>query len=294
VPLRIGIPTWPGYEPAYLARHLGLLDSTQVVLVDFLDGAVADRAFRNGGVDAVMQTLPTAIASAQTDTSLHAVMVLDESAGADALVGGPRVTSLSSLRGKPVGIDASGAGAVLVARALESVGMTMRDVSPVRRAVPDAERELFAGTVAAILTYEPRRSMLVARGAHDLFTSAQMPGEITDVLVLGGATRDRHAQALRHFFRAWHEARRRLLADTTGAATILAAREGTDVATLVTMFRGIHFPDEAESARLLRETTSPMRAAAKRIGLEMQRQGMLRNLPDVDRLIDTTAIRLTP
>jgi NitT/TauT family transport system substrate-binding protein len=286
-PLRIGVPVWPGYEPAYLARDLGFLDSTQVVLVDFLDGAMASRAFHNGGIDAVMQTLPTAISSAETDSTLRAVLVLDVSAGADGLVGGPSISTIAALRGKAVGIDASGTGAVVVARALQKAGMTFSDVTLRRMDATEAEKALFDGRLAAVLTYEPLLSGLLARGAHALFTSAEMPGEISDVLVVDGAALQGHDAALRHFAAAWFKGRAALLADPPNAARRLAARESTTEAAFLAMLRGLSFPDEAENAQLMQSATSPMHSAARAVSAEMQRQGMLHVVPNLERLIDT-------
>ncbi len=55
--LSVGTNVWPGYEPLYLARSLGLYGQAPIRLVEYASATQVIRAFRNGAIDVAALTL---------------------------------------------------------------------------------------------------------------------------------------------------------------------------------------------------------------------------------------------
>lgn len=55
-PLRVGMNTWPGYEPLHLARSLGYLTDEEAEPISFPSAMDVMRAFRNRTIDVAAVT----------------------------------------------------------------------------------------------------------------------------------------------------------------------------------------------------------------------------------------------
>jgi len=290
-PVRIGLPQWAGFEPAVLARDQGWLGDQPIELVDFLTLNEAARAYRHGTIDAIATTLDNALQLADGDGSQRVVLVLDQSHGADALVARRPVTTLEGLRGRRIGVDPGALGRYMLVSALERAGLGLGDVTVVPLDYSAHERALAAGRVDAVVTLDPARGRLLGRGATELFSSADIPGEIVDVLVADTALlRDRRRE-LEAFAAAWFRARDAVLRDPDRWAAALARRQGTTAEELTAAFGVLRFPDRTANAALLGSDTSSLRAAARRLDGVMRRHGMLADGSSVARLFDPVLVR---
>ncbi len=289
-PLRVGLLVWPGFEPAYLARQLGYLDSTQVALVDYVSASDLMRALRNDRVDAIAMTLASGIQLSADDPETRAVMVLDVSNGGDAVLGIRDVKSVADLRGRRVAVSPSGGSSFLIARALSKAGMTLDDIQRVPMDEASLESSLMSGAVDAVMTYEPQKSQLVERGAVELFSSREIPGEVADVLIVRGAVLRTRMPALRAFADAWFRARDTMLAMPDSAASRLASRERVSDLVFRRMLQGMHFPDRAENVRLLSDTSAGLLHGARLFVDVMRRDGLLTKAPDPHTLLEAGVV----
>ncbi len=291
--LRVGLLVWPGFEPAYLARQLGYLDTTQVQLVDYA-GSEMRRAMRNGLLDAVGLTLTSAIQQYAADTSLRAVMVLDISNGGDAILGGRGVRSIRDLKGRRVAVSPSGGSAYLVMRALESVGLHRADVQHVKTDETSLERALREGRVAAVMTYEPLRSQLIDSGATQLFSTADIPGEVSDVLLTRSATVRDRPEALRAFAVAWYRAREDMRAYPDSMARLIAPRERVKAAQFRMMAQGLDWPDRQSGLQMLQDTASALFDGGRRSERLLVELGLIPTGVQGTRMIDARVTASLP
>jgi len=293
-PLRIGLLVWPGFEPAYLARQRGYLDSAAVQLVDYTSASDMTRAMNNGQIDALALTFVSGIQLASTDSSIRAIMVLDVSNGADAVLGAADVTTIRALKGRPVAISPSGGSAYLVSRALEAAGMTLDDVIKVRMDEANTEEALRSGRVAAVMAYEPQRSRMLQHSAHQLFSSADVKGEIADVLLARASTVVERREALRGFMTAWYRAVDDLHAQREATSALLAAREHVSAADFRAMLDLLEIPGPGEARALLADSTSAFFRSGRRFARMMRDEGVLRRDVDVAHVIDASLLGGAP
>jgi NitT/TauT family transport system substrate-binding protein len=273
--LRVGCIVWPGYEPLFLARHLGAYKDHPIQLVEYSSPGEAIRALEHGAIEAAAVTGDEMLRMAQDKVALRAILIMDISNGGDALAAHPSINSLRELKGKRVGVEANGVGSYLLSRAVQIAGMNISDLRIVNVAVADQDRAYQRGTVDAVVTFEPTLSRLTQRGAKVLFDSSHISGEILDFLVVREKIISSHESTLRALVRGWFEARETLIKAPRESARVLASREGLAPEQFLRALRGLRIPDAMENLALLGKSNSPARLGLQSVGAFLSSRGLL-------------------
>lgn len=229
-PLSLGINPWPGYEYFYLAQELGFFAAAGVDarIVEFTSLADTRRAYERGQLDGMFATLVELLQARQNCARLpQVVLVTDYSNGGDALIAGPGVAGLADLRGRRVGVEPGSLNCFLLARALESVGLDYADVVSVPMSPLAMEDALQKGGVDAVVAYPPVSVELLAEPARrELFSSADIPGEVVDVLCIDAQVLARRSGDVERLLAAYARAQAWAAEHPAEAFAIMARREG--------------------------------------------------------------------
>lgn len=265
-PARIGTNVWPGYEPLYLARERGKLPESEIRLVEYPSATEVIRALRNRSLDAAGLTLDEVLVMLAERLPLKVILVMDVSSGADVVIAKPAYRSMQALQGKRIGVESSALGAYMLTRALELNGMTVGDVV-VRRLDVNMHHEAFTGgEVDAVVTFEPVRTQLLNAGAVEVFSSAQMPGEIVDVLVVHEDVYRQRPEVFRRLTDAWFDSLAYMETHPEEAARIMARRQKITPAELIESFEGLTLPDRAQNLRMLDGKQATLHATVDMLG----------------------------
>jgi len=256
--LRIGTFQRPGFEPLFLARSLGYIDERRVQLVEFPSAAEMLLAYRNRAIDAATITTDDALRLAAEGQSPRLILLMNRSNGADAVLAKPPIGDVASLKGRKVAVESNALGGYLLARALSSAGLKLADVEMISSRVDRADRDLAAGTVESVVSYEPYRSRVMRRGVVPIFDSSKIPGEIADVLVVPAATAEEPPAALREVVAGWFRALDHLAVQRQDAIARMAPRSGLNAEQLGKALELIEFADLSENHRQLGQPTSPL------------------------------------
>jgi len=225
-PLRVGLLEWPPYDILRLARLSGDLPAGQFELVQFRSPAEASRAYAAGGIDIVALPLDYEIRLAEGSDDHRAFIIIDESAGGDAIIGRQPFDSLAGIAGSTIGLESSELGIHMLSRLLDHAGLTAADIDLAFHDYPDQADAWRQGSVDLMITYEPNRSRLLQMGGQVLFSSADIPGEIIDVFIARQSQIEARNADFRRFSRAWFSAVRDWEGDSQSAASRLAPRLG--------------------------------------------------------------------
>ena len=182
--LRIGTNVWIGSEPLYLARELGHLDLGAVQLVEYPSASEVLRAYRNQAIDGMVISLDELFSLAVDGLQPRAILVVDVSHGADAVVGRRGMRSMHDLKGRPVAVESGALGAFVLSRALALNGMQPADVRVVHLESNEQPGAFEKGQIDGAVTFDPYRVQLLRSGATTLFDSTQIPGEIVDLVAV--------------------------------------------------------------------------------------------------------------
>ncbi len=281
--LRIGAHPWPGYEMLYLARARGLLPSRLVRLIETPSASASLRGLATGTLEAAGLTLDEVLTARARGLPLRVVAVLDVSMGADVVLARPDIGRPEQLRGRRVGVEATATGAVMLDALLARHGIKAGDLRIVPVPVDEHEAAWRQGRVDAVVTYEPVKSRLTALGARVLFSSAEVPGLIVDVLAVRESAESSHAPALRQALAAHFAALALWRRDRVSQAPLLAPRLGLPPEAVPAAFAELELPGVAAN----RDWLGPpgrLLEAARRLREIMMRAGLLREAVDVDTL----------
>jgi NitT/TauT family transport system substrate-binding protein len=206
-PLRVAWNLWYGYYPLVIASEKGLFEKHGVqvepVFYDTYSNQAPDLA--SGMVDGAMTVLSdTLFDSLSSDVQI--VLATDSSTGADQVVASADIVNLNDLRGKRIGVEASNVGGVLLVRKmLEVNGLSPSDVTFVEVS-PEQVPGAIPSLIDAGYTFEPYTSQSRAKGDTVVFSSADTPGVIVDVLAFRKNITQNRPEDVKAFIAAWFEA----------------------------------------------------------------------------------------
>lgn len=247
--VRLALNPWPGTEFLYLAKEKGFLtdEKLNVRLVEYPSLSDCRVAFESGHADAMACTpIEVLLARENAQRSSQIVLVADYSDGADVILARSDLASVPALRGHRVGLELGSLGAFMLDRALNSHGLKLSDVEMVSCAQDSMEAALAAGTVDAIVTYPPTSVRLEAGGkVRRVFTSAEIPGEIVDVVAVDPAILLREPELQARLRRAFQRALDYAREHPQEAYALMGRREGISAAEFQQALVGIRVVDAA-------------------------------------------------
>ncbi len=289
--LRIGTFQRPGFEPLFLARSLGYYDEQHIQLVEFPSAAEMLLAYRNRAINAATVTTDDVLRLAADGQAERIVLLLGTSHGADAVLAKPPITDVAQLKGRGVALESNSLGGYVLARALDSAGLTLADVKIISGRIDRHDRELTVGTADAVVTYEPYRSRILRRGTAVVFDSSKIPDEIAEVLIVSAALADQPSAALLELKTGWFRALEYLAAHPDDAAQRMAPREAVTPEQFRESLSLVHFADLAENRRQLAAPDVSLLTQMRRMADFMVKTKMLAQPVDPAPLISDRLIR---
>lgn len=254
-----------GWMPWGWAADNGIVDKwaekygLSIEVTQFNDYVESINQYTAGAYDAVTLTNMDALSipsAGGVDTT--AVIIGDFSAGNDAVILKDK-TELAEISGQAVNLVEFSVSHYLLARALDSVGLTERDVNVVNTSDPDMVGAFQTPEVTAMVTWNPMVSEIVTLpGATKVFDSSQIPGEIIDMMVANTQVLADNPDFGKALAGIWYETMATMTADTpegAAARAAMGAASGTDQAGFEAQLAATKlFPTPAEAVAF---TTSP-------------------------------------
>lgn len=285
-PVSIAGHVWVGYEPTFLARNEGWLDSNQVRLAETRSATESLQALADGSVDGAMLTLDETFKARASGLPLSVVMVFDISAGADMLVARSPIKKIADLKGRRIGFEQSSVGELLLAVVLQEAGLSRQDVNLLPVSVDKQFDAWQQNRLDAVITYEPVASQILELGGTKLFDSRKTSNLIVDVLAIrNDVLDDSHAKAVRHLIAGHFKALDHLNRNPQDAAYRMAERLGLSADDVLAAYKGLLLPDATNNFRLLAGASPELLDSAGRLSALMVRSGLLKREDSLTSLI---------
>ena len=249
--LRIGTNVWIGSEPLYLARELGHLNPKTVQLVEYPSASEVLRAFRNQAIDGMVISLDELFGLAADGLKPRVILVVDESRGADAVIGRAGMRTMKDLKGKRVAVESGALGAFVLSRALALSGMQAGDVNVVHMESNEQPSAFDKGLIDGAVTFDPYRAQLLGAGAAALFDSTRIPGEIVDLVAVRANVLEQQPKAVRELLLGWFKAIDYLKQDPKDAARRMGVRQQTTGEQFLASLQGLHIPSREENLQMI-------------------------------------------
>jgi len=255
--LRLAYSDWPGWVAWQVAIEQRYFDELGVqVAFEWLEYVPTIEAFSEGKVDAVCMTNGDALVAGSSGAPSVGILLNDYSSGNDMLVARQGIDGVAMLRNKKIAVEVGFVDHLLLMRALESVGLREADVDIVNTKTHEAPELLRAGRVDAIAAWQPHsgRALDEAVGAKALFTSANVPGLIYDLLFVSPASLSERRADWVKVVAAWFRAVDFILAPQhrVEAIQIMARRMGLPEERYAKLMAGTHLLGREENQRRFR------------------------------------------
>ena len=255
-PLHLGYSDWPGWVAWQVAIDKGWLTQAGLdVKFEWFDYSASMEAFAAGKLDGDCVTNGDALVMGAGGARNVAVLVTDFSNGNDMIVARPGIRTLKDLKGKKVGVEIGLVEHLLLQDGLKKSAMTLDDVTLVNSKTNETPQVLASGQVDAIGAWQPNSGLAIKAlpGAHPVYTSAQSPGLIYDVLAVNPATlASRRADYIK-LIKVWDHVVGYINDPQTqdDAVQIMAARVGLNPAQYKQLLAGTHLINIAEAKKVL-------------------------------------------
>jgi NitT/TauT family transport system substrate-binding protein len=249
-PIKIGYSDWPGWVAWQVAIDKDWLKAAGLdVSFEWFDYSASMDAFSAGKLDADMVTNGDALVMGGNGTKSVMVLLTDYSNGNDIIVGKPGVKSLGDLKGKKIGLEVGLVEHLLLLNGLKKAGMAEGDVTLVNAKTNETPQVLSSSDVSAIGAWQPiaGQAMRGLPGAHPLYTSADQPGLIYDVIAVSPASLAAHRADWIKLGEVWDKVVAYVNDPVTqpDAIKIMAARVGVEPATYLRLLKGTKLLDRA-------------------------------------------------
>ncbi|PMH44905.1 lipid kinase [Vibrio sp. 10N.286.49.B3] len=228
-----------GWMPWDYADYAGIVDKwaekydIDINIIQVNDYIESINQYTVGQFDAtVMTNMDVLTIPAASGVDSTALIVGDFSNGNDGIVL-KGFSDLSDLKGHNINLVELSVSHYLMARGLESVGLSERDVRVVNTSDADLVSAFTTPDVTSVVTWNPLLSEIKKQPDSALvFSSADIPGEIIDLLVVNTDTLQANPNLGKALTGAWYEIMSIMQSEEQGdeAKSYMAQSSGTDLA----------------------------------------------------------------
>lgn len=289
-PLTIGISGWTGFAPLILAKEAGLFEKNGLD-VDLKMIPQKDRllAIASGSVQCAATTVETYIPWNLSGVAIKQILMMDKSYGADGVVAREGIKTVADLKGKNVAVDASGTTSYFgLAYILYKNGMSMKDIK-VNTLGPSAAAQAFiAGQNDAAMTYEPYLSKVRAdkKAGHILATTLDYP-MVMDTVGCTSEWLTKNPTAAKALVKSYYDALDMIAKEPEKSYGIMGKPEKQTAKEFAESASYLKWANAEDNKKFF---GGELQAFTKEAGDVMLKEGIVKKLPDLNSLYDTSFV----
>ncbi len=298
--VRLVVTSWPTARLLYAADSLGFFKrhGLHVELIDVGDDSVSgSNEIRDNKADGGALVLTEPFVLTAQGVPMKVTLNTDYSNGANGIVADENVHDVADLKGKTVARAAHTDGDFLLSEALGAAGLRDSDVVGVERTSSTGAGDFLNHSVDAVVTLEPYLSQAAARDhSHIIFTSAQAPGLLPDVVAFRADYAATHHQQIVEFMSAWFDLVDYLRASDMQRHEVLAVaaiKGGISISDMEHELAGVRlfgFTDNA-AAFTYGPDISSLYGSAHRLADFFVMRGVTQSPLEIQNIIDPTFLR---
>lgn len=288
--IKLGLQPWLGYGPLWVAQEKGFYEKhgVEVDLTTFNWDQDMAAALASGNLDVVAYATNGVISNFNQGVDQKGFLIMDLSFEADAIIAGKGISSIEDLRGKRVAFESGATSDLLMNYALKSNGMSLADIDHVPMGASEAGLALVAGRVDVAVSYEPYISTALSVSDENkvLFTAAEKPGLISDLLTASATWIDENPGDVKGLILAWDDAVRFIRENPEEGGQIIADAVGAKMEEFQPAFEGVRLYTLPEIVEFL-EVDFP--ATVQDIGEIMiaTNPENIKTIPTMDQIMST-------
>ena len=205
-PLKIGLYTFIGYGPIFVAEKVGFFDSVGLnVAIYKIEGDPERRAaLASGQIDVATHTLDALVALRTNGLDAQAFLEIDASLGADGILADTAIETIVQLKEKSIAYASGTPSHFFLHQVLDKVGLSMADIeSQIVDSSDKAAQAFISGRVDAAVTWEPWLTNASKDHGHILMVSEKRPYLIKAVTYASSKTLSEKQKEISALTEAW-------------------------------------------------------------------------------------------
>jgi NitT/TauT family transport system substrate-binding protein len=288
----IGMSGWTGFAPLSLAEKAGIFKKNGVdVTIKMIPQKDRHLAIASGDVQCAATTVETYINWNASGVPITQVVQLDKSYGADGLAARNSIAKIADLKGKTVGVDAPGTSSYFgLGWILKKNGLSMKDIKITTLSPQAAAAAFNAGTeIDAAMTYEPYLSSV-----RDNKTAGKIIATTLDypmVMDTFGCTpkfiKD-NGKLVQAMVNSYFEALDMIKKEPAKANEIMGAVVKQTGEAFAKSAAFLRWQDKEANRKFF---SGEIQAFSKEAGDLLVEMGLVKTLPDLNSLVDTSFIK---
>jgi NitT/TauT family transport system substrate-binding protein len=295
-PLRIATYVWPGsywvdvaWEKGWF-RDAGLdVDRVDVNLHYFESMNDVD----SGELQAMGFTEYDLLRHVAAGNDLVGIIAIDYSEAAEALIAKPDIHRLQELRGKKIALHRGTYLEYLLSVVAERDHLNLDEVTLLEMNGDDAVKAFAAGTIDAVLVWEPFVSEAKAAGGVQIFSAADFPGLTYSVFTLRRDFIETHPREVEALARVWKRTERYIREHPSEACAIVARLAGEPLEYVEGLLRTDRMLDLADNSRAFSYAAGfeSLHGSWRRMNDFMLNRGLVSRRMDSPEHLDSRFIR---
>ncbi len=288
----MGISGWTGFAPLTLAKEAGIYKKHGLnVSIKKIPQKDRHLAIASGDIQCAATTVETWIVWNANGVATKQIFQLDKSYGADGMVVRNNITSIKELKGKTIGASAPGTAPYFtLAWFLHKNGLSVKkDVTVVNLEPAAAAQAFLAGQNDAAMTYEPYLSTV--RAAPDkgkiIATTLDYPMIMDTVGCTPKFIAD-NPKAAKALADGYFEALEMIAKEQDKAYQIMGADVKQSAEQFGNSAKYLRWQDRAANQKFF---AGELQAFSKEAGELLLEIGIIKQIPDIASIIDTSFIR---
>lgn len=288
----IGLFTWVGSTPLYIAKEKGFFNELGVNLDVKVFGANTDAntAFISRRLDAVSPVASEAITLAAGGKDFRIVLVQDTSVGGDGILARKSISALSDFKGKRIAVEEGSVSHFFLLQVIDTVGLGADDFTLVNAGPDSAAAAYQSGNIDIAVTYAPflKKANEAQPDGRIIYDSSKMPTAITDLYVFDTQVVNNNPQSVQAFVRGVLQGLEFLRTNPEEGIAIAADRLGVTPETLKNDLQGVRLPDLETNIDMLAKPESDLYLlnSMKSLGNFLKTQGQIKEVPNLAQLIE--------
>lgn len=248
--ITIGYVVWPGYLGLYIAKEKGYFKESGLdvdikaypSLSEQFSAyvAVKDQGTTNLTLDAINE--------ANNGLDHKIILAIDHSNGSDGIIAARGIKNFADVKGKRVAFEHGTLEEFFLRYALDHNGLSLADITQIDLNPEKSADAVVAGDADVAVTYEPFMSKAIAKsGGHKIYSSADAPGLITDVLTFHSDFINAYPDTIKALVAAYFKAIQFWKEHPDEANVIIAKYLDTTVDQVLAQVGGVTLLDESDN-----------------------------------------------
>lgn len=290
----LGMVPWPAFELFYLAEEKGIFEKNglDVDIQEFSSTTDNSSAFVGGQLDFCTYASSESIAPFAEGADFKIILLADKSNGCEGLVATSEIKTVEDLKGKTVATQYCSVDHLLLLTLLQENGMTIDDINMVDMSIETAGNTFIAGQCDAACIWDPYFSQAKENGGNVLYSTADNPDIISDVLAASGDMVNNQPEVVEAMVKSYYEAVAYWKENTEEATEFMASKLGVTKEEFEAQIAGLIIPDAkmAQEAFTRAEDYSYWGYTQNMVEEFMNEMGVIETNADCGEMIDSSFV----